>query len=318
MKKMRIFHQKTIWITFGVVVFFVVLGIGAFIQWVRYFTPERQTIVIVADPFLIVSFNSRKQQFTVAKIPGDTRIDAVHGYGKYPLASLWKLDRIDKRGGTLFIKSLEESLSLPIDGYIDPFGQAIPQVVTSDSLSFIRRSFSLWVPFQLLYQKRTNVPFFSLIAFAVNVASTRFDAFVTYDADRLLTLYDETLPDGSVVRSLDAERFRVLLANSFEYTTLRIERLKVGIYNTTATPLLGQRISQTLEQLGMFVIFIANDEPVTTTCEVVARPEYKKSQTVQLLLHLYDCLFVSSTALDSRDDVSLRIGNAYESLFVPY
>src|SRR3989339_1475980 len=83
--------------------------------WLRTPTsPIRNSIIFIGDPTVIVSWDMKRSQYIILAVPSDLMVEALHGYGSYSIASLWKLDALEKRQGSLFLPSLVENFTIPI------------------------------------------------------------------------------------------------------------------------------------------------------------------------------------------------------------
>ena len=68
---------------------------------------------------VVWSQDLQSNKFIKITIPASAQVDAVGGYGRYSLGSLWKLGAIDNKNGTLVSDSLEEALGISIPWYVD-------------------------------------------------------------------------------------------------------------------------------------------------------------------------------------------------------
>ena len=98
------------------------------------------TVLSIGDPMVVWSQDLQSNKFIKITIPASAQVDAVGGYGRYSLGSLWKLGAIDNKNGTLVSDSLEEALGISIPWYVDVSpGRWLP-APTCRSLFFSRGS----------------------------------------------------------------------------------------------------------------------------------------------------------------------------------
>ncbi|KKQ98913.1 MAG: hypothetical protein UT26_C0060G0005 [Microgenomates group bacterium GW2011_GWC1_39_12] len=85
---------------------FIFIVVSITVWWRTPGVPIRNSIVFIGEPTVIVSWDTKRSQYVILTIPSDIRLEALHGYGSYSIASLWKLDMLEKRHGSLFLPSL--------------------------------------------------------------------------------------------------------------------------------------------------------------------------------------------------------------------
>lgn len=291
------------------------LALAAVFWWIRQaLAPSlfRESFVVVGDPIRVISYDAPRSHFTVLLLPAEGAIEAAAGYGKYPLASLFNLDRLDRRGGRVFTGSIEEGLGLPVAWYMAP--QAISPA--KDELTRLRSLFS-WqtVLAGLTGRLDTNMPFSRLVGLAATLPFLKADQVTTRALEEVFV--EEQLADGSSQQILDRDRVDFLLGNTLVDSELRGEGISVTVYNTTATPTLGQRASRLLSRMGMVVVSVGNDTPQLSRCLLSGNKATLSTKTAQFIKIHFNCETKSSAEGGEPADLILRLGGDYESRFLP-
>ncbi len=292
-----------------------VIFVGFFsMQGIVRTAPYRQSVVIVGDPVRVVSWNALKSQITILDIPQDVTIDATSGYGKYAVGSLFKLDDLDHKNGTLFVSSVSDAVGLPISWYIVP---SDPKVLTEPGVSMIRRLFS-WSSILaiLTHQIKSSVPLGVWLSFVAASQSISADGVVSVDARN--AFIDHGLPDGSSVRALDQSRLDYLTNNAFLDSGLRSEGLSVAVYNTTDIPSVGQHAARLMTRLGIQLLFVGNSHPAREDCAVVGSQKALVTKTTQFIKDYFHCKNGESQgALDNPTgaDIVVLLGKQYATQF---
>lgn len=306
-------YGKKIWqiaILILCVASFLVVG-----SWRSFSRQARISIAVMGDPVWVWSWDTLRNRFVAVKIPPDSLVEGVHGYGKYSLESLWQLGLIDSVGGTLFATSLEEALGVPVRWYLG--GKKTKITSSSTPLAALKDFFSLTGVnkyFSGMYA--TNIPALTFLRLMKAVQFLRPDRVNSISLAPGKGLVEEELPDATKVLVVDPSQLDILWGNIFEDETVRREALTVAIYNTTQVSSLGVRAARILGHLGVVVVTVGNDEPVIERCQLSGAKPFLESATARLITEVLDCATFASSE-ESRADLIVRLGTAYEARFSP-
>lgn len=302
---------------FWVVVFSAVLLAGVIIFRKTLFGGSSlvRSLVIAADSMVVLTWSEDGSRLTAVVIPGDTAIEGAFGYGRYSLASLWKLGQIDKLGGELLRVSLEETLGLPIRWYL---GKGTIEPLPGESVTaWLREIFSPRGVVALLSgEYRSTVPFPVFFSLARSVSFLKPDQVSVINLRGTSVIGTTTLADGTNVPVLDQERLDLVLGNTFHDPQLRRERVSVAVFNTTGTYALGQRAARILTHLGVLVALVDNDEPIIDRCELRGQEQHLSTITARTIQKLWGCV-TRQVSAELRTDLELRVGRDYEDKFKP-
>jgi len=277
--------------------------------------PARVGVVIVSDPMVVCSFDLERNVLTAVRIPPDIAVDLTRGYGTYPVSSLWKLDRMDKRQGALLMETMEEALGIPLRYYRE-FSPVPPGVPIRDQLG---RAFSFSSFFSTLFRKQqTNIPSWLYFAIRRGIGDMNPSNFRVFDLSESPVFFEETRADGSTVRKIDLGKWSLLLGTYAEDTLIRKENLRISIVNSTDTPGLAQKLTRVLETLGYHIRSIGNLENVKTDrCTIRGNGKIRETHTVKTLLSLYRCSFEADQE-ESQNDGTFIIGADFEKRYISF
>ncbi len=278
----------------------------------------RMSVVIASDPVVVWSWDSSSQNSVIVTIPADTALDALHGYGRYALSSLWKLGEIDRHEQALLGQTTSDALAVPIPWYIGFSRTDLTQI--SDPYDVLARTFgvsSLWLYLRGAF--RTNLPLGMYIRFMRALAWVSEGKTKQVNLSLSNALVQTQEPDGSAIKGIDVERLDVLLGDDFEDARVRAEALHVAVFNATSTPTLGGRFARLLSHMGISVVAVGNsDQKVSGFCELFGSTSALASVTARSLRTQFGCIG-TSRAIEGgeRADLTVLVGDGYASLFAP-
>lgn len=254
------------------------LAFGVWLGWnfAMAFPAERTTVITRVDPVEIRSWDKERELLTIFSLPEDVRVEGVFGTGTLPIASLARLEAMDKTKKGLLAKSLGNALGTPIE---------------DAELSF---------PLRLRFFLATQM--------------VRPDAVKRIDLDALGVYRSETLPDGTLVRVFDVNRFDVGVGAALEVDSIRREELRVRVVNTTDVARLGSRAARMVSHAGTVVVAVESESPTQKPCTVHAKKELWSTQTSRFIQNVLACTLADADS-DERADVTVRLGTAYALLF---
>lgn len=290
----------------------LIVAITGFAVWKMTATmqEERTTIIITSDPMYIVSWDDKRHYLTLFMLPGEMYIDATRGVGSYPVASIRKLEVMDKTKKGLLRESMEDALGLPIRGVVDGGrGDTSPVKLVKDALS----------PFYFSAWSRGDG-----ITLSLRFRLWYILTFVRPDEVTIVDLSaanggiyrSETLPDGSVVRVFDDRRFDALFGQTLEEHTIRQEGLRVRVVNATDIVGLGNRAARIISHAGMVVIMVESETPALMACTVTASKSLWDSKSVSFMKTFFNCN-VDSGSDDEQAEITIRLGQKYANRFLP-
>lgn len=300
--------------------FFAILilaGIIVFV-WValRMHSETRQSILIISDPMVLVSWETHQRKGTVLVIPRNVEIEATHGYGFYQIGSLWDLDLMEHRKGNLLLSSLEEAFAVPIGWYL-----AVNTPVASikgEIIRFVTSSLSLRSLLSSLLSGKTSMTSWNVLTLWRETRGIELAGADVFDFRNIETTAREIRADGSSVARFDPQKYDAVIGDAFQDVRISQERFRLAVYNTTTTTGIGQRVARMLESIGGFVVFVGNAEPpVDGACELSGSKENLKSATSRFIQSIYLCSLQELQEVQ-RGDLVIHLGTAFEKRYFPY
>jgi len=278
--------------------------------------PTRIGVVIVGNPTIVFSYDPRRNIAMAVGIPSDISVDAVRGYGTYPISSVWKLDRMDHRKGVLFEETLEDTIGIPIRFFIDRSNKKTEEGESIETQ--IQNTFSFPSSIQMFIQKRTNIA--PWLLFTLSQAMTQMGPtdMTVFDLANRPIFVESAQADGTTVKKIDTEKLTLLLGTHAEDAEIRKENLRIALSNTTESSGLAQKLARILEEAGFHVITLSNEEDVRPTrCVIRSKLEIEETHTVKTLQWLYGCLFEEAKE-ELQSDVHFIIGSEFKKRFVSF
>jgi len=257
---------------------------------------DRITVVLSGDPVVVWSWDTIKNRGVIVRIPKDTRIEAVRGYGIYPVSSLWELGKLNN-DSTLLADSIGVALGIPVSWYVGP--TSLPPFSSRGTIGRITTSIPTNIPLRIWLQ---------LVRIQSNMTPINT---VSLDLSESSGLKKMTLPDGSESIEIDTVKLDTLIGNEFEDIRVRQEAIPLGVYNTTTMPTLGGRMARVVSHLGGNVVIVGNStHEVSQTCQLTGKSNALSSVTITFLARQLGCSVVSNFEgnLDEQVDIILFVG----------
>jgi hypothetical protein len=276
---------------------------------------RRFTVVAVGNPYLVMSFDMTDKSAVLIPVPKDTHIQAAHGYGLYSLEAIYRLDGMDRRQGDLVRASLTDALGYPVDGYMDVSHPS--QLLSYDPIADFRSVMATTNLATAILSKRTDISPVMLARIVSQAKSMPDTAIRVIDPQRGNMMDDMKLPDGSVVSTINEQRYDSAVGTLLEDPDIRAEHLRVGVYNTTSMPGLAQRLARILDAAGVFVVAVDSRGDAVKGCLLTGNPEALQSKTASYVIEDLAC----TTAVrqdDDRADLSVYLGQSTADRYLPY
>lgn len=278
--------------------------------------PYRVSGIIIGNPGILFSLNSRRNTLTLFTIPRDARFEGTSDVGLYSFDALWRLDQLEKTHSLLTLESVESLFETPLSWYI---GIASDKLKSTDNpVNAVQQIFSESGFTGLIIGKyRTNIrlpTFLNLWWWIRNVHPDHIDVV---NLDRTNVLLGVQLPDGTSTRTIDTERLDSVIMNKLQDDDIRLESVRIAIYNTTQTRALGTRVGRMLSHAGALVVFIGNDNgEAIDRCQLSGTKQALASLTSRFIVSYFGCLTIERPTPD-RAELVMKIGSEYQKRFLP-
>lgn len=253
---------------------------GVWLGWkfVTAFPEERTTFITSIAPMEISSWDTKRHTLTIFSISSDVFMDGVFGVGSLPVASLSRLETMDKTKKGLLAGSVAEAFGTPI----------LPN----------------------------DLPPLLRLRWALTLRSIRPDAVTRIDLRSLGAYRLVILPDGTSAQTFDTNRFDAMIGATLEVDSIRSEGLRVRVINTTDVAGLGTGAARVFSHAGMVVVMVESETPALKACTVTAKKSLWDSKSVSFIKTFFHCS-VGSGFDDEQAELTIRLGQEYARRFLP-
>jgi hypothetical protein len=283
-------------------------------------------IVFIGQKVFIFSLDPQEKKAIILSLPPKTFIETIHGYGDYPLESVYKLGEQESwGGGEFFTSSLQENLRIPIDGYV-----LIPDFKETN-LPSKPRGFILACFMDLFWgRNKTNLKKGDIASLWLNFKKIRQDKISIVDLEKIDIAEKIILPDGTEGFKINPQKFKKVALEFFKDPQIRQENLEVAVLNSTSYSGLATRVADLIENMGGRVVEVgeiknskfpaspamsadrqAGRQIPNSKCELRSKKELKKIYTLRKLEKVFGCQWQEEEAGDYRGDLVLIVGEMY-------
>jgi len=272
---------------------------------------NKVNIIFVTSQVFVFSLDPEEKNAVILLLPSKTFLEVVHGYGDYPLESIYQLGEIeDYDGGILLSESLQENLRIPIEAYL---------VVANSNFKFQMSNIKKYIVDSLrfsLVNSKTNLTKWDLFRLWLETRKIRQDKMTLLDLEELDTTERFTFPDGTEGLKIDFQKFKKIALSYFKDSKIRQENLEIAVLNSTSYSGLATRVADLIENIGGRVVEIGETEKSKiqnpkSKCEIRSKREFKKSYTLRKLEKVFGCQWEEEDTGDYRGDVVLIVTEQY-------
>lgn len=272
-------------------------------QWL---TGTRLTVVVASENPKVYSYNPEARRLVVFTIPANTQIETSRGYGQWFVGSLWKLGEQENIHGELLRESVQKSLGLPVDGWIEERGKALfapRKLGVASALFEALTSTSI----------KSNLTFFDRLHLLMKVGVVGISARREMDLAILGVLKEEKLADGSDGYSVIPDKAKLALEGLRDDLVFAEEK-KVVIVNTSKKAGLATDVGRIAMILGVRIIGAQTSSEEVGECEIRGNKDQLKSLSARRLLGIFGCKQANVNAT-SPQDLELWLGEEFAKKF---
>lgn len=247
----------------------------------------RVNIVIDSEKIIFVSFGEK--EISLLSLPGTETVRVSRGFGDYPLASVYQLGELEKKGEKLLSETIENFLGLPVEGIIlnkrklgcDLLGEAsqrcLENILFRSMKSGSGSRFSFFDLLQLWFRSKTISKF----------------NYRKYD-----------------LRNFSSQNWLDFVAKSFQDPKISKENLSIAILNGTEFPGLANQSLPIVTNLGGRVISLGNTSLKDKTV-LVSSLANSRSYTLERLKNLFSGEWMVGEVEAGRADIGIYLGRDY-------
>lgn len=272
------------------IIFILLLIIFQIVKEIRsskmLFSADRTTIVINADPIVVLSFQ-KEEPTIIVTIPPSLFVPVPYGYGLYKAEAVWRLSQLESKP-SLFQDTISDLLAIPISGWIAPEDVPILAYEKSDTLTQLKKNFS---PMKFYsFSGLSNLNRLDRLLIGFKMLSLKANNTLIYETHKNEYIFTSTkLPDNTDVKVINEGALDTFLEQKFENNDIRTKGVLVSIYNTTNTSEVGQRFARFVSNFGGKVISVANDYKPNKKCIILVKSDYQYSPLTKLLQINFGC-----------------------------
>lgn len=254
----------------------------------------------------VLTYSPKQNSVIIINIPNETFLEVPSGFGLWQLRSVYELGESQKTssGDKLLKDTLTSFLALPIDGFLDLSN--LPNKSAVDMVNILKKNpFSGW---NLLFSLKTDLTVWELLRLKLGLGGVRFDKIKELNLVELGVLEEESLPDGTKVKTSDPIKLDSVLSD-FADPAIASEHSSIAVLNATDYPQLAQKAARLITNLGGNVIIMANaDQKIKKT-----RVQGVESATLKRLKQIFEIDKTDSreAATGSRAQINLLLGEDY-------
>lgn len=262
---------------------FVLLPLLIFlgIKFARFFSKSvwdgknRINLVLIGEKPALFSLNPPQKEGLFFFLPPETFIEVAHGYGQYRIGAIPKLGELEGYGGgRLLGESVENTLEIPIDGFLSTPG------FSQDNIKrFLLASFKF-----SLKKGETNLSKWDLLRLWWQVEKTRREKIISSDWEKITP-------------------------SLFKDSKIRQENYSLAVLNATSHLGLASKAARLIENIGGRVIKIGETENKEGAVE--SKKELKESYTVKKLEKIFNYQWREKTGEDFGADIVLVVDENY-------
>lgn len=286
-----------------------------FISQAKWDGRTRLNLALQAEVVSLASYSPSDERLTILVIPGQTFIEAIHGYGPYRAESIYPLGELEKKGGELLSGSLQEYLGIPVQAYA-VFGDL---AMRKNQPSETKKSLVKGI-FGLLGKRsgQTSLTIWDLLRLGWKVKKVKPSRISIVNLEETSASSQVVLPDGSGAIRVDTDRVDRIVSRFFPDEHLKHEGLAVAVLNGTEHEGLARRAARVLENIGGRVVSVG-EAAKTEECEVRSLAKHKDSDTVRRLKETFNCFWGGEALEEQRASVVLILGESYwQKLAMPF
>jgi hypothetical protein len=301
----------------GFLIFIILLPVLVFFIGKNFFQrtwdgKNKINIAFIDQKVFVFSLDPQEKKATILSLPSKTFIETIHGYGDYPLESVYKLGEQEGRdGGRFLASSLQENLRVPIDDYV-----LISDVKDIELISKPREFILGCFRDSFFKRNKTNLKKADLLFLWFKLKKVRQDKISLIDLEKLDITEKIVLPDNTEGFRINPQKFKKVALEFFKDTQIRQENLEIVVLNSTSYSGLATRVADLIENIGGRVVEVGETKNSkfqipNSKCKIKSKKEFKKSYTLRKLKKTFGCHWEEENREGYRGDLVLIVAEGY-------
>lgn len=270
-------------------------------EWI---SGTRLTVAVGGQNPKIYSFNPQSKKLTQIKIPLKTQISVSGGMGDWLVENIWKLGEQEGVGGQLLADSLEKSLGLPIDAWIEETGESL---FTSSQLGIFSSIYQAIVT----SRAKTNLTFYDRLQILLQTSSSGRSGRNEVDLAALGVVKRAKLGGGEDGYVIIPDKAKIAW-ESYRDDLVFAESKKIIVINASTKAGLALEVTRVVSALGLRVIGTSSEKTdiEVNDCEVRGWKSHIESVSAERLAKMLGC-GVRDVEISSPQDIELVLGERF-------
>jgi len=264
---------------------------------------DRINFVLKGQKVVLASFEPSQESLSLILIPGQTLLEVCHGYGKYKVEAIPKLEEIEEKEG-LLAESLQENFGIPVGGWMGEMSNVKCQ------MSNVKEKILCEMENQIFQKKMTNFSRWDLLWLWWEIKKVKAGNTEVLDLGKLNVLTQSKLPDGTTVFEIDSSRLDPLIQKYFSDLTLKQEGFSIEVLNGTTHLGLAEKGARILSNLGGEVVWVGNSEASSEKCVVGSGKNKKETYTVRKIIKIWNCNWQEKKE-EGKAEITVILGEDY-------
>ena len=250
----------------------------------------------------IFSFDPAEKTIAFLFLPPETLVETTGNYGRYRATSLYPLDEMEKKGGTLFKGSLQSSLLVPLDAWVYS-GKEIKK--SDDPKTVIKE-----IRESLKESQKTNLTNWDRIRLSWQISRISEASVNILDLEKMGVFETVSLPDESKAFVINQVAVDDSLMSFFQDAKVREEDRSIAVMNSSDLAGLATAMGKIIERMGGRLVKVGDFPQQTANCQIKSELlTPKNSYTVRRLLKVFPCQWKLGTPEGYRADIVLVLNN---------
>lgn len=241
----------------------------------------RLTVVVAKENPEIYSIEVATGTLTKFSIPKNTQIEAANKYGKWYVGSLFELGRQKHLKGELLQRSLQKSLGIPVDAWIEEGGEGLFETSALGK-------FGAWQRAIFTGTLDTNLTFFDRLNLLAAASGDVTVKEISLTATRVVV--KTKLSDGEEAYTVVPEQANVTFEKFLRDDIVFAETKTVSVLNSVGKTGIGGEVTRVAQVLGARVIGArATDEKYKGVCRIRGEKESLGTVSAVRIAKIYGC-----------------------------
>jgi len=304
-------------------VFFILIKIKNEINLSGWDGQGSINIVWITKPLILSSYDPNSHKITLFIFPENLYADVAGDKGRYKLENIWKLGLLENRRNNLFLRTAENLMGIPINGFVmlnNSQIQISDQINKEKILEFRNQNDGPNILLDIMAsffgsdktRIKSNLSSFNLLSFWQQMKKIKSQDISIINLGEFQITHKFSLPDKSQGLLFDSKTLDNLTSGYLSDKKISDENLSIEIKNAAGIQGLGNELSRYINNLGAQVVRIENDsEKNQSLCLVISNQQ--KSYTLAVIKKITECQIQVKESKET--DITVVLGKNVSNRF---